>query len=76
MPGQALRFPGGSGSQISIQSSLTPQERFLVLICVRGWVDPTFYIIYKYIKYIWAQYTTLTPFVCGEQMDIWFSHAS
>ena len=53
MPGHALRFPGGWGSQISRQSAHKmvkfvssthrpplPQEIFLVLITVRGWVDP------------------------------------
>jgi hypothetical protein len=52
-PGKALRIPGGWGSQISRQSAheggkvvspthrppFTPQEVFLVLISVRGWVD-------------------------------------
>jgi len=52
-PGQALRFPGGWGSKITRQSAheggkvvslthrppFTPQEVFLVLISVRGWVD-------------------------------------
>jgi len=48
-PGQSLRVPGGGGSQISRQSAhedgkgvspTHPQETFLVLISVRGWVDP------------------------------------
>ena len=52
-PGQALRVPGGWGSQISKQSAHEggkvvspthwpplPQEIFPVLISVKGWVDP------------------------------------
>jgi hypothetical protein len=54
-PVQAWTGPEGSGKLSSIQSAhednkacrpyaptaFTPQEIFLVLICVRGWVDPT-----------------------------------
>ena len=53
-PGQALRVPGGWGSQIPRQSAHEngkvvsptyrpplPQEIFLVLIYVRGWFDPS-----------------------------------
>jgi hypothetical protein len=42
-PGQVLRVAGSWGSQISKQLALaafTPQKIFLVLISVRGWVDP------------------------------------
>ena len=52
-PGEALRFPGSYLSQISLKrhrmvvgcqpkapTAFTPQEIFLVLISVRGWVDP------------------------------------
>jgi hypothetical protein len=52
-PGQALRVPGGRGSQMSRQSAHeggkvvsptrrppSPQETFLVLNFVRGWVNP------------------------------------
>ena len=52
-PGQTLRFPGVWGSQISRQSAHEvskvvspthrpplPREIFLLLISVRGWVDP------------------------------------
>jgi len=49
-PGQALRVPESWGSQISrqlahkgskvVNGHLYPQETFLVLISVRGWVDP------------------------------------
>jgi len=55
MPGQALRAPGGWGANILKQlahvggkvfspmhrPSLLPQEMYLVLISVRGWVDPS-----------------------------------
>jgi hypothetical protein len=50
-PGRALRIPAGWGHQISRQkthdgcqpystAAFTPQELFLVLISVRGWVHP------------------------------------
>ena len=43
-PGQTLRIPGGWVFQISRQSSneafFTPTELLLLLIYVRGWVDP------------------------------------
>jgi hypothetical protein len=52
-PGQVLRIPGGWGSQISRQWAHEggklvspkhrpplPQKTFMVLISVRGWVDP------------------------------------
>jgi hypothetical protein len=43
-PGQALRILGGWGSQISRQpyatAAFTPQETVLVLISVKGWVNP------------------------------------
>jgi hypothetical protein len=49
-PGQAERVPGGWGSQISRHSAhegvpyapvaINPQQIFLVLISVRGWVNP------------------------------------
>jgi hypothetical protein len=45
-PGQALRVPGGWGTRIwqgcqpYAPAAFTPKEIFLVLISVRGWVDP------------------------------------
>jgi len=57
IPGQVLRVPGDSrwkGCQPYAQATFTPQEIFLVLISVRGWVDPLFILFLS----TWSTYSS------------------